>query len=83
MLNIVLGGVGIGLSSIDALMATLPPQTLPSFVEQILHAGHAHGHSHAVATGSAEPLALWVAAGSIVVKEWLYRASMQLLSIVD
>jgi divalent metal cation (Fe/Co/Zn/Cd) transporter len=74
-----MGGVGIGLSSIDALMASLPPHTLPAVIEQILHVGHGHGHSHAAASGAAEPLALWVAAGSIAVKEWLYRASMTFL----
>lgn len=68
----VLGGVGIGLQSLDALIAALPPNTLPEFIEQLLHAGH--GHSHAPIVG-ADPLALWVAGGSIGIKEWLYRAS--------
>lgn len=75
--DVVLGGVGIGLSSLDALMESLPPNTLPAILEQLIHAGHAHGghsHSHVAATG-ADPIALWVSAASIGVKEWLFRAS--------
>ena len=77
---IVLGGVGIGLSSLDALLQTLPPNTLPVLLEEMIHAGHAHGHghSHGPAVG-ADPMALWVAGASIGVKEWLFRASISLL----
>jgi divalent metal cation (Fe/Co/Zn/Cd) transporter len=73
----VLGGVGIGLSSLNALLASLPPNTLPIVLEQLIQAGHAHGghdHSHAAASG-ADPIALWVSAASIAVKEWLFHAS--------
>jgi divalent metal cation (Fe/Co/Zn/Cd) transporter len=71
----VLGGIGIGLSSLDALMASLPPNTLPAVIEQLIHSGPPHAHTHAAATGAADPLALWVSAASVGVKEWLYRAS--------
>lgn len=75
----VLGGVGIGLSSLDALMASLPPNSLPAFLEGLIHhVGHAnsgHSHSHATASG-ADPIALWVSAASIAVKEWLFRVSL-------
>jgi divalent metal cation (Fe/Co/Zn/Cd) transporter len=71
----VIGGIGIGLSSLDQLLATLPPHTLPSLIEELIHAGHSHGHSHGPITG-ADPMALWVAAASIGVKEWLFRASI-------
>jgi hypothetical protein len=75
--GLVLGGVGIGLSSLDALVATLPPNSLPAVIEELIHAGHAHGHSHGpVSATGADSLALWVAGGSIGVKEWLYRASI-------
>jgi len=75
---VVLGGVGIGLSSLDALLASLPPNTLPAVLEQLIQAGHAHGgHSHSpVAVSGADPIALWVSAASIAVKEWLFRASI-------
>jgi len=72
----VLGGVGIGLSSLDALMATLPPGVLPGILEELIRSGHGHGHSHShVSSSGADPLALWVSAASIGVKEWLFRAS--------
>ena len=73
LIGIVLGGIGIGLSSLDALLATLPPHTIPEFVEQLLSFGH--GHSHGPAIG-ADPMALWVAGGSIGIKEWLFRRSI-------
>lgn len=42
--------------------------------EHALHS-HAHGHSHAAADLIPDIRAAWLAAGTIVVKEWLYRAS--------
>lgn len=39
------------------------------------HALHAHGHSHAAADTIPDIKAAWIAAGTIVIKEWLYRAS--------
>ena len=75
--NIVLGGVGIGLSSLDQLLQALPPNALPSLLEELIHAGHSHGHSHGPITG-ADPLALWVAGGSIGIKEWLFRATKKI-----
>jgi len=74
---VVLGGVGIGLSSLDALLQTLPPNTLPALLEEMIHAGHAHGHSHSHGPAvGADPMALWIAGASIGVKEWLFRASI-------
>lgn len=64
-------------------MASLPPNSLPAVLEQLIHAGHSHGHSHShVATSGADPIALWVSAASIAVKEWLFRASSALNPIV-
>lgn len=40
--------------------------------------GHGHSHGHG-ATDLPDLNAAWLAAGSIVVKEWLYRASMYIL----
>ena len=42
---------------------------LPEFLE------HAHGHSHSHSDLGPNVNAAWLAAGSIVVKEWLYRSS--------
>jgi len=79
VVNEVLGGVGIGLSSLDQLLQTLPGGVLPPFIEDIIHAGHVHGHghSHGPITG-ADPLALWVAGASIGIKEWLFRATKKI-----
>jgi divalent metal cation (Fe/Co/Zn/Cd) transporter len=69
------------MSSLESLVATLPPNTLPHFLENLIHTAHSHGghsHSHAPAPssgGGADPIALWVSAGSIAVKEWLFRAT--------
>lgn len=44
--------------------------------EHALHAhSHGHGHSHAAADMIPDIKAAWLAAGTIVIKEWLYRAS--------
>ena len=43
--------------------------------------GHGHGHSHGAAMLGPSVHAAWLAGGSIVVKEWLYRASTSLLFI--
>jgi len=42
-------------------------------------AAHAHGHSHSHSHGAAGPSlhAAWLAAGTIIVKEWLYQATMK------
>lgn len=67
------GGMGIGLNAMDALYTQF-------FVEE-LHEGHSHGlfsflgHSHSHAGSLPDLNAAWLAGGSIVVKEWLYRAS--------
>jgi cation diffusion facilitator family transporter len=69
------GGVGMGLNGLD----TLYTQFFMDAAAHHEHAhglfgslGHSHGHSHAIPDLNAA----WLAGGSIVVKEWLYRASM-------
>lgn len=80
-----------GLHSYHLLLTTLsamPHSYLPAgllasldSLDHHLPAGHSHGageHSHGPVTDDAEivdPNAMWFAAGSILVKEWLYRAS--------
>jgi hypothetical protein len=76
----VVGGVGIGLSSLEALVMALPEGTLPSAIEAMIHAGHSHGHGHPHAVAIADPLALYIAGASIGIKEWLFRASPSLPS---
>jgi hypothetical protein len=40
--------------------------------------GHAHSHSHQIPNIQAA----WLAGGSVLVKEWLYRASGSIYSVV-
>ncbi|KAI9804877.1 MAG: hypothetical protein M1825_001246 [Sarcosagium campestre] len=46
-------------------------------VEHVAHAHHGHSHSHSAAEMLPDIKAAWLAAGSIVIKEWLYRATMK------
>ena len=72
------GGIAMGMNSIDTIY-------MQFFVEASQHAGehshglfgfagHSHGHTHSIPNLNAA----WLAAGSIVVKEWLYRATMKI-----
>ena len=72
------GGVFMGLNASQILLG----QFYPEIAEMIAHSavlghGHGHGHSHAHGVGALGPSihAAWLAGGSIIVKEWLYRAS--------
>lgn len=68
------GGVFMGLNSGQVLLDQFYPQA----AEAIAHVGalgHGHSHSHGVEAMGPSIHAAWLAAGSIVVKEWLYHAS--------
>jgi cation diffusion facilitator family transporter len=72
------GGVGMGLNGLDTLYTQF-------YVDSAHHAGeHAHGlfgsfgHSHSHSHTLPDLNAAWLAAGSIVVKEWLYRATIKI-----
>ena len=66
---------------IQALMA-LSQQFFPELAHTLSHIGifehaHHHGHDHG-STGLGPNInAAWLAGGSIIVKEWLYRATMK------
>lgn len=69
------GGIGMAMNSLDVLY-------LQFLVDHsaLAHGEHAHGlfgfgHSHSHGTDLPNLNAAWLAAGSIAVKEWLYRAS--------
>ncbi|KAF7197150.1 Mitochondrial metal transporter 2, partial [Pseudocercospora fuligena] len=75
------GGIGIGLQAVLALSQ----QFFPQIHEVLSHLGflahsHSHGHDHGHGHIEVGPNinAAWLAAGSIVVKEWLYRATMKI-----
>lgn len=76
------GALGIGVHSYHLLLATLS-ETIPNIPPGILHdvlenvttvapelPVHAHSHVHSVDVNAA-----WFAAGSVIVKEWLYWAT--------
>ena len=67
------GGVLMAMNSCNTLYAQLFLDAAVA-AEHALHA-HGHGHSHAAAQLIPDIKAAWLAAGTIVVKEWLYRAS--------
>lgn len=69
------GGVAMGLQGFDALYVQAFTDTVTGEHPHGLFGGllHSHSHSHGPSTPSLN--AAWLAAGSIVVKEWLYRAS--------
>lgn len=68
---LLVGGVLMGWSSAVALITQLGVD--PSFLGDLAHAGHSHGHDHAHGVPSMH--AAWLAAGTIAIKEWLYHAS--------
>jgi len=68
------GGFMMGWASVIALCQ----QFFPEFAELAAHWGllpHSHGHHHGVGDLGPNINAAWLAGGSILVKEWLYRAS--------
>ncbi|EME89056.1 uncharacterized protein MYCFIDRAFT_160221 [Pseudocercospora fijiensis CIRAD86] len=75
------GGIGIGLQAVLALSQ----QFFPQIHEVLSHLGflaHSHSHDHDHGHGHIDVgpniNAAWLAAASIVIKEWLYRATMKI-----
>ncbi|GFF63440.1 hypothetical protein IFM47457_00366 [Aspergillus lentulus] len=71
------GGVFMGLNSGQVLL----DQFFPEAAEAIAHSGvvgHGHSHVHGVQALGPNINAAWLAGGSIIVKEWLYRATMKI-----
>ncbi|KIX02713.1 uncharacterized protein Z518_08655 [Rhinocladiella mackenziei CBS 650.93] len=75
------GGIGIGFNGLDALYAQFFFDAVGPAQE---HAEHSHGllsllgHGHSHGPSLPDLNAAWLAAGSIAVKEWLYRATMRI-----
>ncbi|KAJ5461107.1 Cation efflux protein [Penicillium daleae] len=72
------GGVFMGLNAGQVLLA----QCYPDLAETLAHSGilghgHGHSHSHGIEVLGPSIHAAWLAAGSIVIKEWLYHATMK------
>ncbi|GAB7357744.1 hypothetical protein MBLNU459_g0399t1 [Dothideomycetes sp. NU459] len=71
------GGLMIGLQAVMALAQ----QFFPAIADVLSHIGlfgHGHSHSHGADDLGPNINAAWLAAGSIVIKEWLYRATMKI-----
>lgn len=70
------GGIMIGLQAVMALAQ----QFFPEIAHMLSHVGvfeHGHSHSHGAGSTDLGPNinAAWLAGGSILIKEWLYRAT--------
>lgn len=71
------GGLYMGWESALSLFSHFNPEAARELLKHVGHGhGHAHGHSHGAAGLDIPSIhAAWLAAGTICVKEWLYRAS--------
>lgn len=65
------GGVFMGMSSLESLYAHFFLDA--AAIAELAHHGHSHGHAHGAVGPSIN--AAWLAAGTVLVKEWLYHAS--------
>ncbi|KAH8155699.1 uncharacterized protein LAJ45_00709 [Morchella importuna] len=74
---LLVGGLLMGYHALDALYA----QFFLDHAEALAHAahghGHGHGHSHSHTDLGPNVNAAWLAAVSILIKEWLYQATMK------
>ncbi|OOQ83891.1 cation efflux family protein [Penicillium brasilianum] len=72
------GGVFMGLNATQVLLAQCYPELAETLAHSgILGHGHGHSHSHGIEVLGPSIHAAWLAAGSIVIKEWLYHATMK------
>ncbi|KAF4510325.1 hypothetical protein G6O67_002219 [Ophiocordyceps sinensis] len=71
------GGLYMGWESALSLFGHFNPEAARELLEHVGH-GHGHGHSHSAASlGIPSIHAAWLAAGTILIKEWLYHATMK------
>jgi hypothetical protein len=76
---LLIGGFYMGWESAVSLLGHFYPDAAHEILEHLGGGhghGHSHGHSHSHASlGIPSVHAAWLAGGTILVKEWLYRAS--------
>lgn len=70
---LLVGGLAMCYGSVIPLYAHF--MTDPAAASELLAHAHTHGHSHSHGPSIPSIHAAWLAAGTIVIKEWLYRAS--------
>lgn len=71
------GGILIGSQACMALCQQFFP-ALTHVLEHLPLLGHGHSHSHEASEFGPHINAAWLAAGSIGIKEWLYRSTMKI-----
>ncbi|OAA38565.1 Cation efflux protein [Metarhizium rileyi] len=72
---LLIGGFYMGWESAISLYGHFNPEGAHEIFE---HVGHGHSHSHSPADlGIPNIHAVWLAAGTILIKEWLYHATMK------
>ena len=71
------GGLFMCMNSCETLYAhfLLDPAAAAELSSHAHHLGHSHGHSHDLSHAGPSLHAAWLAAGTVLVKEWLYQAS--------
>ncbi|GAB7358597.1 hypothetical protein MBLNU230_g2657t1 [Neophaeotheca triangularis] len=74
---LLMGGIGIGVQALTALAMQFAPW-LADLLSHLSFLGHSHSHGHDHSHGvegftGPDINAAWLAGGSIIVKEWLYR----------
>jgi divalent metal cation (Fe/Co/Zn/Cd) transporter len=67
------GGLFMCISSLETLYAHFFLDAAAA--AEMLQHGHHHGHSHGHAQMGPSLHAVWLAAGTVIIKEWLYHAS--------
>ncbi|KAL7799997.1 cation efflux family domain-containing protein [Trichoderma ceciliae] len=74
---LIVGGFYMGFESAVTLYGHWNPEAAHHMLEHVGH-GHGHSHSHSHADlGIPSIHAAWLAAGTILIKEWLYQATMK------
>ncbi|CAH01774.1 Mmt2p [Kluyveromyces lactis] len=63
-------GLSIGWSSLCAIAGPIVPHAILEFF-----AAHSHGHGHSHVHAVTDINAAWIAGGSIILKEWIYKAT--------
>lgn len=72
-------GISIGWSSICAIVGPIVPHTILETITTFLGHSHTHSsHSHIVTEDITNINAAWIAAGSIVMKEWIFQATKKI-----